>query len=923
MCYIFFVLLTFLLVSCSNSVSFSESYYKDSNLEFETDKDHKGFVFVKASGLSVQLGTNDKRVVPEEQPMMKVVFDYDFSISDHEITQNEYASLMGGDPCEDCSGLPIANMTYGDAILYANAKSKSEGFDTVYSYDGVIFDAVHHVLDFENFIFNPKVAGYRLPTEAEWVLAASYDWDPENSWNSDNSDNKAHDVCSKGKNSVGLCDMAGNLAEWVNDKLGYFKDTTVTDFVGAPGVSSGERVVKGGSFRNGASKMSLSSRGDFYTVITSTMAEHVGARLAFGVIPNPVWMTGSGIVGSSSFKSLSSPTLLKFKIGTSRAKIAFVNGRTKNLVFLNYGAGSSTFIEISDTLRVYHPDISPDGEWVAFCTEEEGGMPKSELYVRRLNAIGSDLVKLDVESAAIPRFRVTPEGDTVIVYVSSPADNSDDASFESSSTWQVTFSNGKFGKPQKLFKGAYHGGVSPDNRMAVSGARLLRARKASKKGSVLDASARDTIWYDGEQACNASLSRDGSNRTLFLDFHGKPGMDFVGEKYIIHERMLVADSNGKLIQSIASPKGYTFDYTEWVDSTNLVIASLKDEVNGTSGMHPKVVLIDLNDSSMIDLANGDDLMFPCLWRKVLTLSAEESFLDLDSVGVYMTSYSDITTRIMKVKMDYFWQYRESAEAVVIGSSRSFSGVDPTMISSLFTINMAYSAEDMTATDFFARNYILPLMPKLKILAVTLDYDRWYVEGEHWKSWFGDVPGYVYDENHSFWKDGVPKSMADASLNALSPDDGEYYTYAYRNGLYISTTEGWVSDNPEVSWQKNWFETNHEAYLYNKNILEGILKAAKEKGVLVVGMVFPQSPYYMKKGVWGRYGLLPEHAKTIKKEMNELTKKYKNFYIFDEYNDGKNDYVYEEFSNEDHLNLDGAVKFAKRLNSLFMSILNEE
>lgn len=178
---------------------------------------------------------------------------------------------------------------------------------------------------------------------------------------------------------------------------------------------------------------------------------------------------------------------------------------------------------------------------------------------------GASPIKLNVESAAIPRWYVKGSGDTSIVYVTDAGSNKEQASFMSQSTWLVSFSKNKFGTPRKLFDGAYHGGMDAEERLAVTGARLLRSRIANS-GSTLTKMARDTIWYNEEQACNVSLAKDGSNRTLFLDFAGKTGVDFVGEKYGAHERLLVADSTGKLIQSVGAPQGYTFDHTEWVSN---------------------------------------------------------------------------------------------------------------------------------------------------------------------------------------------------------------------------------------------------------------------------------------------------------------------------------------------------------------------
>lgn len=36
--------------------------------------------------------------------------------------------------------------------------------------------------------------------------------------------------------------------------------------------------------------------------------------------------------------------------------------------FVNYNDGTLSVADIEDTLEVYHPDISPDGKHVAFCT---------------------------------------------------------------------------------------------------------------------------------------------------------------------------------------------------------------------------------------------------------------------------------------------------------------------------------------------------------------------------------------------------------------------------------------------------------------------------------------------------------------------------------------------------------------------------
>ena len=120
----------------------------------------------------------------------------------------------------------------------------------------------------------------------------------------------------------------------------------------------------------------------------------------------------------------------------------------------------------------------------------------------------------------------------------------------------------------------------------MSGVRLLRARIAKSSSTVLD-EATDTVWYNGEQACNVSLAHDGSKRVAFLDFGGNTGRKFANENYSTHQRLLVADSMGKLIKSIKAASGYTFDHSEWVSgSENSNIVATLANVNGA---HSKTI----------------------------------------------------------------------------------------------------------------------------------------------------------------------------------------------------------------------------------------------------------------------------------------------------------------------------------------------
>ena len=869
-----------------------------------------GMLRIKAVGETVLLGTNEVTAKVNERPSMKARFDYDFSMGRTEVTCAEFNDLMTAKglslSCE--ASVPATNITYYDAVLFANERSKSEGFDTAYTYSRAVFDSEGHCTNLEGFAYRPEEEAYRLPTEAEWILVAKVNWNVSGAWTSENSDYKLHPVCEKADSSSQICDIAGNAMEWVNDWLGKFRDTTVTNFVGAPdGGALGQRIVKGGGYRNSAESITLYSRGDVYTVTSSTRADYVGFRLAFGAIPGATWMRNDGKVASSRVVPLASSAAMRSLFQTYKAKLAFRDENSGNLAYIDYSSGNLSVHEIEDSLDVHHPEISPDGKYVAFCTGLEGVSEMSELYVRDLNATGSNLVKLEVESAAIPRWRVLESGDTVIVYVTDAGSNKEESAFKSASTWQVPFANGKFGKPQKLFDGAYHGGISADNALAVTGAKLLRAR----------VSGRDTVWYGGEQACNASLAKDRSKRTLFLDFGGKTGRGYAGVNYGTHERLLLVDSVGNLVQTLAAPAGYSFDHSEWISNGNFAVATLTN----ANGAHTKIVLVNLTDGSLVELVEGDELWHPTLWISEIQSSADtsvgEHLFEPDSAGVYFVEGQDWPHEALGYKMNLMWKYANQVEILCVGSSRTEDGIVANKIQSGFALNMGHSGNDMNASLFVAENYGVNHLKKLKTIVVSLDFDLWRFETDYSDLIFLNTPGYIYDKNHSFWKD---EDMADFSqiVEAASP----FSTIA---AVAYGESMGWLG-NESVEWgaplvesDTNWSVTESYALDWNLDRLENFVKEMDRLQINVVGVIFPQNPRYRETGSWGRYGPQRSAAEKYIESVKALAGRVSRFAVLDENRNGNHDYTDQMALNTDHLSAKGAEQLTARLDSLLKTL----
>lgn len=900
--------------ACSNSEMPSDPA-DSASVEIASDT-LEGMLRVRAAGASVILGSDESsRLI--DRPVSIAEFSYDYSMGRHEVTCGEFNALMKGAAglelaCEN-GGIPATDITFYDAVLFANARSKAEGLDTAYTYASASFDAGNHCTNLEGFAFHTEIDAYRLPTEAEWVLAARQGWNAEDGWTAENSGYSLHAVCGK-VTKDGFCDMAGNAMEWVNDWLGNYNSARYRNLVGASdGGTLGQRVVKGGSYRNAASSIALYTRGDVYTVTSSTRADYVGFRLAFGAIPEPAWIGRDGYAAESRVVPLANSTRIRALTGTYRSKLVFRNDVTGSLSYVDYSTGGQSVVELQDTYGAYHPDISPDGRFVAYCTGLEGVSGKSSVYVRSLGGSGLGPVQLRVESAAIPRWRVLGNGDTVIVYVSDAGNNKDDSAFQLASTWQVKFSNGKFGKPEKLFDGAYHDGISEDGSLAVSGARLLRARVA-ESGSTVAGSARDTVWYGGEQACNVSLAKDSSKRSLFLDFGGKTGREFVGEDYGTHERLLVIDSTGNLVQSVAAPAGYSFDHSEWArGGDNLAVATLTN----AGGAHSKIVLLNLADSSIVELAEGDELWHPALWAMQGIPAAEDALLDPDSAGVYLVPGLDALHQSMRVKMELFWNNHEKIEYILVGSSRVEDGLIPDSIKAGYSLNMGHPWNSMDASFYIAENYAMNHAKNLKAVVFSLDFDLWQNYDNVTRMLIDGVPGYVYDEHHDFWKSGLPDAFVDRVNECLPASEAYRDAYVDSRGFNSKPASSW--SDPFVETDSSWTTTNSWLVGWQMKRLRDFLQKAEERGIYVVGVVFPQNPRYRETGSWGRYGPRRSEMPALLDSMRVLQEEYANFVVMNENKMGKHDYADSMAQNTDHLAFPGALQLTRRLDSLLETL----
>jgi formylglycine-generating enzyme required for sulfatase activity len=215
-----------------------------------------------------------------------------FEIWTTPVTRAQHAETLGlAAPAPGEGTLPVTGLSWFDAILYCNALSRRHGLPEAYVVHGDP-GAGEGLVDW----LGPDHPGWRLPTDAEWELAARAGGRPPTdsrlsrmAWHSGTSEGGPHPVASRHANAWGIFDLHGNVGEWVWDfegeleaeglgkaprpryridvwgrkvqigakvKLGYahnrsrapvFDNETVFDPVGPP--VGQRRSVRGGSFR--------------------------------------------------------------------------------------------------------------------------------------------------------------------------------------------------------------------------------------------------------------------------------------------------------------------------------------------------------------------------------------------------------------------------------------------------------------------------------------------------------------------------------------------------------------------------------------------------------------------------------------------------------------------------------------------------
>jgi formylglycine-generating enzyme required for sulfatase activity len=214
----------------------------------------EGLVLVPAGSFQMGSAQGDA----DEKPARAVTISRGFYMSRYEVTQEQWQEVMGTKPAgQEVEDLPMANVSWYEAVEYCNRLSRREGLRPCYKGSG------------ESVSCDFSANGYRLPTEAEWEYAArggnrsrgytfaGGDSPEEVAWHQNDAGARVHPVGQKKPNELGLYDLSGNLYEWCWDWYGSYAAAMSPD---GPRTGS-RRVLRGGGWASTAESLRVTNRG--------------------------------------------------------------------------------------------------------------------------------------------------------------------------------------------------------------------------------------------------------------------------------------------------------------------------------------------------------------------------------------------------------------------------------------------------------------------------------------------------------------------------------------------------------------------------------------------------------------------------------------------------------------------------------------
>jgi hypothetical protein len=878
-----------------------------------------------------------------------------------EITQKYYCDILGStNPANTYEShgvgdsLPVYNVSWYDAILFCNARSKAEGYDTVYSYTAVcVSGQCPYVL--ENLTIHYDRLGYRLPTEAEREYAcragstSDYSWGSSindssgagsHAWYTANAMGICHTVGTKAPNAFGLYDMSGNVSEWVNDWIASYSDSATIDPAGpnlsVSASSSMQKGVRGGSWYSGAATLRSSARRTYdYATPPEIRCPYIGFRTVLGAFfPKTVLATDTSTDTSGITITCRQSDLIRV-IGTSNVKCVFVktDGISGSVYSLDFSGSAIKLHHYKDsvTARPNSPTISPNGQLMAYSSKGEGFSGMSIGTIRSLDTASTTCIRSSSAlSMFLPRWWVDPlTPDTFVVYTSGASMNNL-PSWKNEKTYRWKFGSLAFsGLPDVLCDtGSFHGGLSADGRFIATGYpaayALYRQTNDLYQYFVYPNNGR-TSTDNTPQVCNVSMSPTLSrpDDIMFLDFGYSGISSIVGKSYGVHQIIFTSNPQPTVTEpvkwyDIASPSWpSTQGYDEWNDpeySNHPNFACAIGQSSSDNGKNA-LFIINLTTGEPLKIAEGIGIRDPNVWISPVELpQINDPYIYF---GKYEFPVASNGQAELAEKLRLFWSQRNAVECMFYGGSPTMYGIDPAYISSVKAINGATRSSGGVTSITLAYNYALTHASSLKVLAIGLDaYGMGTFDTINpYLSGLSRAVGYQLDKSNNFWRSTIP----DGIKSKIAAYDSTQWPHFNAHGFTRSRDTGsWGGTTPLIEGMDFAYSST---VLANLELFKTMSDSLKKRGIHLLVINYPESPAYKTTTMIGRLGPSRITYAQIAAQLRTYEASNTYFHFYDANMDGNHDYADSEALDYNHLNYRGARKLSTRIDSLFRTYIH--
>lgn len=295
-------------------------------------------------------------------------------------------------------------------------------------------------------------------------------------------------------------------------------------------------------------------------------------------------------------------------------------------------------------------------------------------------------------------------------------------------------------------------------------------------------------------------------------------------------------------------------------------------------------------------------------------------------------YAEVTLQnypsAFQTKAKHFYSNKNQIEILVLGSSHNQTAINPSEIENFEVSNLAFGGQTIAVDYLLLKNYIHQL-PNLKAVVLELSYHS--LEHEQSSSYHRNSLYLRFYGLNSFDR---TLSLLDYSIYFSNP---KFYTkflnpFVERPKLNMygfplnSSKNGSVNRFASMQYDtlkilsdtNNQFILRHKsedvaAYERNISLFEEMIRICVENKIV---------PIVLSPPVYKNYFQSYLKNKELRR-INFISKMEKKYTVLYHFNfDNHNAFEVTDFKNEDHLNLNGAEKFSKVLNSKLNLILSD-